>query len=130
MLIDLAAKDPIDEVAVVGDARRIAAAIEAAERVHVDPSIARYVVDLVAATRLDRRLVLGASPRAALTVLRMAKATALIAGQPYVLPDHVKHVAPAVLGHRLVLGPDARVAGINGTEIVGEALNAVRTPAL
>ncbi len=130
MLLDLADKDPVEQVPVVGDDRTVAAAIAAAERVHVDPSIARYVVDLVAATRLDRRLVLGGSPRAALTVLRMAKATALIAGQPYVLPDHVKHVAPAVLGHRLVLGPEARVAGVSGLDIVGEALHAVRTPAL
>jgi MoxR-like ATPase len=130
MLIDLADKDPVQQVAVVGDDRRIAEAIEAAESVHVDPAIARYVVDLVTHTRRERRLVLGASPRAALTVLRMAKATALIAGQPWVLPDHVKLIAPAVLGHRLVLGSDARVAGTSGQDIVAEALHAVRVPAL
>lgn len=87
MLMDLASKDPVDSVPTVADERRLLAAIEATERVHVDPSMARYVVDIVAATRSDRRLVLGASPRAALTLLRVAKATALIAGQPYVVPS-------------------------------------------
>lgn len=128
MLMDLASKDPVDSVPTVADERRLLAAIEATERVHVDPSMARYVVDIVAATRSDRRLVLGASPRAALTLLRVAKATALIAGQPYVVPEHVKHVATMVLAHRLVLGPDARMSGASGAQIVAEALHAVPTP--
>jgi MoxR-like ATPase len=130
MLLDLADTDPVGKVPVIGDELRIADAITAAESVHVEPGIARYVVDIVAHTRQDRRLVLGASPRAALTVLRMAKATALIAGRNYVGPEHVKHVASAVLAHRLVLGSEARVGGITGHDVVNEALRAVRIPAL
>jgi MoxR-like ATPase len=130
MLLDLADKDPVAQVDVVGDELRIADAILAAESVYVDPSIARYVVDIVTNTRQDRRLVLGASPRAALTVLRMAKATALIGKCNYVGPEHVKHVAPAVLAHRLVMGSEARVSGITGSDVVNEALRAVRAPAL
>lgn len=128
MLLELAAKDPVAEVPTVADTDSLRAAIEATERVHVDPSIARYVVEVVAATRTDRRLLLGASPRAALTLLRVAKATALIAGQPFVVPEHVKHVASMVLSHRLVLGPDARMSGTTGAQIVAEALHAVPTP--
>jgi len=128
MLLALASRDPIDAVPTVADERSLRAAMDAAEQIHVDPSIARYVVDVVAATRTDRRLMLGASPRAALTLLRVAKATALIAGQPYVVPEHVKHVASMVLAHRLVLGPDARMNGATGDQIVAEALHAVPTP--
>ena len=130
MIIDLAVHDPVDDVSPVADDARIRDAIAAAGRIHVDPSIARYVVDLVTATREDRRLVLGASPRAGLTLLRIAKAVALIEGQGYVVPEHVKAMAGPVLAHRLMLGPEARVGGITGEDIVTAALGAVRAPAI
>ena len=109
---------------------RIRNAIDAAGRVYVDPAIARYIVDLVTATREDRRLVLGASPRAGLTLLRVAKAVALIEGQGYVVPEHVKAMAIPVLAHRLVMGPEARVGGVTGEDIVATALGGVRAPAI
>ena len=130
MIVDLAAHDPVDDVRIVADEARIRAAIAATGRVHVDASIAEYVVELVTATRTDRRLVLGASPRAGLTLLRVAKAVALLEGLAYVVPEHVKAVAPAVLPHRLVMAPEARVGGVSGEEIVAEALSAVRSPTL
>ena len=130
MIIDLASHDPVDDVSPVADDARIRDAIATAGRVHVDPSIARYVVDLVTATREDRRLVLGASPRAGLTLLRVAKAVALIEAQSYVVPEHVKAMAGPVLAHRLMMGPEARVGGITGDDIVTAALGAVRAPAL
>jgi MoxR-like ATPase len=130
MIIDLASHDPVDDVSPVADDARIRDAIATAGRVHVDPSIARYIVDLVTATREDRRLVLGASPRAGLTLLRVAKAVALIEGQGYVVPEHVKAMAGPVLAHRLMMGPEARVGGVTGEDIVTAALGAVRAPAL
>jgi MoxR-like ATPase len=130
MIVDLASHDPVDDVATVGDETRIRDAIAAAGRVHVDPSVAQYVVDIVTATREDRRLILGASPRAGLTLLRVAKALALIEGQAYVVPEHVKAMAAPVLAHRLMLGPEARVGGVTGERVVADALGAVRAPAL
>ena len=130
MIVDLASHDPVDDVTPVGDETRIREAIAAAGRVHVDPSIAQYVVDIVTATREDRRLILGASPRAGLTLLRVAKALALIEGQAYVVPEHVKSMAVPVLAHRLMLGPEARVGGVTGETVVAAALGAVRAPAL
>ncbi len=128
MLLDLASRDPVASIDVVADEASLRAARHAVESVHVDPAMARYVAEIVAATRSDRRLVLGASPRAGLTLLRIAKATALIEGVGYVVPEHVKRVAEVVLAHRLVLGPDARLGGVTGGEIVAEALYSVPTP--
>jgi MoxR-like ATPase len=130
MLIDLAAHDPVDDAHVVADDAQLREAIAVTGRVHADSGIARYVVDIVNATRADRRLVLGASPRAALTLLRVAKATALIAGQGYVVPEHIKAIAPAVMAHRLMIGPDARVAGVTGEMVVADALATTHAPAL
>ena len=130
MIVDLSAHDPVEDVHPVADDLRIRHAIDAAGRVYVDPAIARYVVDLVTATREDRRLVLGASPRAGLTLLRVAKAVALIDGQGYVIPEHVKAMAVPVLAHRLVMGPEARVARVSGEDIVEAALGGIRAPAV
>ena len=128
MLLDLSVRDPVADTEVVADEAQLRSALHAVERVHVDPAIARYVAQIVAATRSDRRLVLGASPRAGLTLLRVARAVALIGGTGYVAPEHVKHVAEVVLAHRLMMGPDARLGGVTGADVVAEALYAVPTP--
>jgi MoxR-like ATPase len=128
MLLDLSARDALDAVRPVADEATLRGAIATTAAVHADPAIARYVVDIAEATRHDPRLVLGASPRAALTLLRVARATALVGGQTYVSPDHVKRVAPSVLAHRLVLGPEARVAGLRAEDVVADALARARVP--
>jgi MoxR-like ATPase len=77
-----------------------------AARVHVEDDIYDYVVNLSAYTRNHQRVVLGASPRASLALLRASKAYAVIAGRPFVTPDDVRSVAAPVLAHRLVLVPE------------------------
>jgi MoxR-like ATPase len=128
MLLDLAARDPVDDVHAAGSPEELAAVMAAALRVHVDPSLADYVVALVAATRADRRLALGASPRAGLSLLRAAKASALLEGRGYVLPDDVKALAPMVLTHRLVVAGDARARGAGAEDVVADALAATPVP--
>ena len=86
----------------------------------------RYVVALLRHTRSDARLYLGASPRAGIALLRVAKARALADGRGFVSPDDVKAVAEPVLAHRLILAPEARAAGLTGVDLVREALE--RTP--
>jgi len=128
MLLDLSARDALDAVRPVADEATLRGAIATTAAVHADPAIARSVVGSAEATRHDGRLVLGASPRAALTLLRVARATALVGGQTYVSPEHVKRVAPSVLAHRLVLGPEARVAGLRAEDVVADALGRARVP--
>ena len=76
----------------------------------------------------DSRLYLGASPRAGIALLRVAKARALADGRDYLVPDDVKAVAAPVLSHRLILGPEARSAGLGGEAIVAEALEKTPVP--
>jgi len=97
-----------------------------AKAVYVEESLNRYVVALLRHTRTDSRLYLGASPRAGIALLRVAKARALVAGRDYIKPDDVKAVAPAVLAHRLIVAPEARSAGLGPDELVHDALE--RTP--
>ena len=86
----------------------------------------RYVVAVLRQTRADARLYLGASPRAGIALLRVAKARALADARDYVVPDDVKAVAAPVLSHRLILAPEARSAGLDGDALVADALE--RTP--
>jgi MoxR-like ATPase len=77
-----------------------------AARIHVEDDLREYAVSLTSATRSHAKVVLGASPRATLSLVRAAKANAVIAGRPYTTPDDIRTVADAVLAHRLVLVPE------------------------
>jgi MoxR-like ATPase len=128
MLLDVSANDPLERVHAQADEAGLRSAVAAVERVHVEPALARYVVDLAAATRGDARLRLGASPRAALVIVRVARAVALMAGRNYTTPEDVKAVAPLALAHRLVVGPEGRAAGLTAEAVVAEALARVPIP--
>jgi MoxR-like ATPase len=96
-----------------------------ATSVHVAEEIFDYVLGLVAHTRSHRRVYLGASPRAALSLLRAAKALALIRGRDYVLPDDIRALATLVLAHRIMMTPEAELEGVDGQNVVKEALERV-----
>ena len=128
MLNEQTTEPPLESLAPVAGTDEIVAAIEEAKSLYVEESLNRYVVALLRHTRASSRLALGASPRAGIALLRVAKARALAEGRDYVLPDDVKAVARPVLAHRLILAPEARSAGLTAGEIVGEALEQTPVP--
>ena len=119
---------PLEALEPVAGAADVLRLVEAGRDVHVDDDLGRYVVALLRQTRADDRLYLGASPRAGIALLRVAKARALADGRDYLVPDDVKSVAPHVLAHRLILAPEARSAGLGGEELVREALEHTPVP--
>jgi MoxR-like ATPase len=96
-----------------------------AQEVFVAEELLDYVLGLVAFTRNHGRVYLGASPRAGLALVHAAKGLALLRGRDYVLPDDVRHLAPLVLGHRILMTPEAELEGAQGTAVVAEALEKV-----
>jgi MoxR-like ATPase len=100
----------------------------AVEDVHVADSLGRYIVELVAATRTSTRLQVGASPRGALALLKLARCRAALYGRDFATPDDVKIVAVPALGHRLTLKPELWVQRITGADVVRETLEQVPTP--
>jgi MoxR-like ATPase len=96
-----------------------------ATSVHVAEDIFDYILGLVAHTRSHRRVYLGASPRAALSLLRAAKALALIRGRDYVLPDDIRAMASLVISHRIIMTPEAELEGMDGQAVVKDALERV-----
>jgi MoxR-like ATPase len=128
MLREQTSEPPLDQLAPVTDAAEILAVAEEAKSVYVEESLNRYVVALIGHTRTDSRLYLGASPRAGVALLRVAKARALSQAREYLLPDDVKAVAEPVLAHRLLLAPEARTAGAGAGTIVRDALEHTPIP--
>ena len=126
MLSVQATDQPLDRLECVASAQELMEAIEDARRVFVEESLNRYVVALLRQTRSDSRLYLGASPRAGIALMRVAKARAIVSGRDYVEPDDVKTVAPTVLAHRLILAPEARSSGLDAEDLVRSVLE--RTP--
>jgi MoxR-like ATPase len=102
----------------------------AMERIHVDPTVGRYAVELVTATRQAPQVELGASPRGSLALVLMARSWAAMAGRDYVLPDDVKQVAVSALAHRLRVRADAWIRGLTGADVVRECLDQVPAPVL
>jgi MoxR-like ATPase len=122
-------RHPIEALEVVASQEDVLQLHGAVRRQYVADAVYDYVLDLVAATRQCERLYLGASPRAAVALFRSAQALALVRGREYVLPDDVKELAEAVLAHRVVVRPEARLAGVGAGEIVRDLLAKVPVPA-
>jgi MoxR-like ATPase len=128
MLDEQTSEPPLESLEPVAAAADVLRLVDTARRVYVEESLGRYVVALMRQTRNDQRLYLGASPRAGIALLRVAKARALAEGRDYVTPDDVKAVAVPVLAHRLILAPEARSAGLGPAELVADALGHTPVP--
>jgi MoxR-like ATPase len=119
-----------DDVAldVVVDASTLLAMQRAVEGVHVSEAVGLYMVDVVAATRDNPRIEVGASPRGSLALYKLARCRAVLKGRDYVIPDDVKAIAGPALGHRLTLKPELWVQRLRPEAIMAEILDTVPTP--
>jgi MoxR-like ATPase len=96
--------------------------------IYCEPSVRRYVVSLVQATRTHPAYELGASPRGSLNLFRGARALAAIRGRDYVLPDDVKALAPYILAHRAILNSQSRLRGRDAAGVLDEVIESVSVP--
>jgi MoxR-like ATPase len=99
---------------------------EAVENIHVDADLENYIASLVHATRVDRRVAVGASPRGSLAFLKMARANAALNGRDFITPDDIKRYATPVLGHRVILQPEYWMARAVTDEVIRDSV--ARTP--
>jgi len=118
----------LDEIEPVADARIVRAMIASAKTAHVEEALHEYIVTIVTATRDAPELSLGASPRAALALLRASRAWAASLGRAFVTPDDVKELAPWVLVHRLMASPEAEMSGRTVEDVVRDLLDRVPVP--
>ena len=96
--------------------------------VHTDEAIGDYLIRIIRGTRELGGVLLGASPRAAISLMSAAKANAFLQERDYVIPDDIKALAPAVLSHRIMLQTEARMNGLTPDEVVDSVVRATSVP--
>jgi len=119
---------PINALQQVVDVDELLAAQEAVKDIYVDPLVKEYIVNLVRQTRDHPDVYLGSSSRGALAIYRLGQARAALMGRDYVLPDDVKALAGPALGHRIIVGPAARIKDIEPEQIVQDLLDNMAVP--
>ena len=121
-------RDDAIGVAPVASRAELLAMQASLEDVHVAEVTERYIVDLVRATRADHRVALGASPRGALALLKLARALAALRRRDFVLPDDVKAMTVPALAHRLILKPELWASRVSSAQVVESLLVQVPAP--
>jgi MoxR-like ATPase len=121
-------RSTFDALEPVVTAEEVLAMQRVAAAIHVAPSVKSYIVDIVETTRSHGDLLLGASPRSALFLQRVARVRAALAGREYVTPDDVKSIVQPVLQHRMALRPEALMRGTTVGAVVDGVLGRLRVP--
>ncbi len=100
-----------------------------AEGVRIEEQLARYIVEIVAATRTSADTALGSSPRGSISLYRASQVYALMKGRNYVIPDDIKYLAPFILAHRLTLSHEAKISGRTEADVIASVLQSIIVPA-
>jgi MoxR-like ATPase len=128
ILLRFEAENPLDALQPVIGAAELVRLAALLPSVHCDASVRDYIVRLTQATRAHSAVELGASPRATLALFRASRALAAIRDRDYVLPDDVQQLAPAVLGHRIMLSSQSRLRGRDAESLVRDLLDELPVP--
>lgn len=119
---------PIEDLTPIISTQEIESLMEEVKKIHIDQSLQNYIVEIINATRTNPDLLLGASPRASLSLFRVSQAYAYMKGKKFVSPDNIKRFAFPVLRHRLILHPQSRLGGVTTDKLIQDILNTIRVP--
>ncbi len=119
---------PIETLGQVVSVEELLAAQTSVRKVHVEPALKSYLVEIVNQTRRHPDVYLGASPRGSLALFRSSQARAALHGRDYVIPDDIKALADSALAHRVIIGPAARIKDISARTVIRDILAAVPVP--
>ncbi|MTT31596.1 AAA domain-containing protein [Terrilactibacillus sp. BCM23-1] len=121
-------KEPVNEIEAVMTMDQLKDLIKQVETIYVSESIKKYIVSIVTATRNHPLIRLGISPRGTLGILKAGQACALLEQRDFIVPDDVKKIAPYVMGHRIVLNPEASYSRTRIEDIITEIIEQVKIP--
>ena len=110
------------------DEQQLLSAREEVKRVRIEDALFRYLVQIIRRTRDWPSISLGASPRAAVTLMQVAKGLAAMDGRDYLIPDDIKRGALPVLRHRLVLKPEAELEGVSADQVINDLIKTIEVP--
>lgn len=121
---------PVDRLEAVADAKDLIAAQREIRKVHVDPRVRQYFLQIIDQTRRHDDLALGGSPRATIALFRCGQAMAAIRGRGFVTPDDIKRVLAPVMNHRLILRPESRLRKITTDGVLQEIVSLIAVPTI
>jgi MoxR-like ATPase len=121
-------RHPIETLKSVIKVEDLMDAMEAIKQIYVSVSVKKYIVELINRTRQNQDVYLGASPRGSLGLFRAGQAYAALQGRDFVLPDDIQKLAGAVLAHRVIVGPAARLRELSAERIVSEIVETLAVP--
>ena len=119
---------PLDFISEVADTETLISLQKVVENIHVDDKIYTYIAKLAQATREHPMIKLGISTRGAIALMQISKATALLKGRDYVIPDDVMYMYHDVFSHRLILNSNARINNVSTVQILDEIASQVKHP--
>ena len=120
--------DPLEQVLPICTKEEIISAMETVREINIEPSVYRYIVELVAASRNHAAVQLGASPRASLALMRAAQSYAFLNNRAYVVPEDALRMTPYILPHRIRLTQDAKMKHIDVMDVLREIVKSVKPP--
>jgi MoxR-like ATPase len=121
---------PVDQLRPVAKSAELVAAQKEIRKIHVDPRVRRYFLQIIEQTREHRDLALGGSPRATIALFRCGQAMAAIRGRGFVTPDDVKRVLGPVMNHRLILRPESRLRKVTTESVLQEIVSEIAVPTI
>jgi len=121
-------RHPIEDLGKVVEQEELIEGQKAIRELYVDDLVKEYIVSLVGSTRSHPDIYLGASPRGSLALHRGAQARAALEGRDYVIPDDIKALARAMLAHRLIISPSARIKNVDASAVIDELLSSIPVP--
>ena len=121
---------PVDRLAPVAEAQEVVQAQAEIRKVHVDPRVRNYLLQIVSETRTHDDLALGASPRASIALFRCSQAMAAIRGRAYALPDDIKKIISPVMNHRLIVRPESRLRKVTAEKVIEEIVGEIAVPTI
>jgi MoxR-like ATPase len=122
-------EQPLEAISACATAAEVACLKTAVKTVRVSAELKQYIVSIVSATRARPGVLIGASPRASLALMKLGQALALFDGLDFVSPDQIQEMAVPVMAHRLVMDPQARFSGVTPQGVIEEVLKTVPAPA-
>lgn len=120
--------DALDTVTAILTADQLASLRGQVHQAHVEENLFTYIAQIVQATRANKSLYLGASPRASVALLNSAKALATLRGRDFITPEDVRELAPSVLRHRILLTPEREMEGGTADEVIAQLVQKIEVP--
>ncbi len=121
---------PVDRLQPVAEAAEVIQAQEEVRKIHVDPRVRNYLLQIVSETRKHNDLALGGSPRTSIALFRCSQAMAAIRGRAFVLPDDVKKIISPVMNHRLIVKPESRLRKVTADQVIDEIVSEIAVPTM